>query len=72
MHRATGAQQFAVGTDIVSVLGVPDEVGAFEDAILAIALLPYGDVRRDLLLLDQPTQELAGARRPCRRRGASV
>ena len=43
MHRAAGAEPLAVGTDVVAMPLVPDEVSPREDAVRSIALLPDRD-----------------------------
>ncbi len=66
---ACGREQLAGWADVDVALIVECKVGTRESAILTGALIPDWNVRRDTGL-DQPTQELAGAVRPCRRRDA--
>jgi len=59
VHCATGPEQLAIWADVDAASLVPPEVRAREDAVLTVALLPDRNVRRYLLLLDEPTEELA-------------
>ena len=61
MHRTAGSQHLAVRADVVAASLVPVEVRAREGAVVAVALVAHRDVRRDLLVLDQPTKEPARA-----------
>ena len=61
MHRAAGAERLAVGTNVVAMPFVPDEVGPREDAVGSSALLPDRDMRRDPFVVDQPAEELTGS-----------
>jgi hypothetical protein len=56
-----GLEQLAVGADVDATVPVPFEVGGGEGAILALGAVPHRDVRRNLLLLDEPAQEFARA-----------
>jgi hypothetical protein len=61
MNGAARSEILAIRTDVDAATPVPSEVGKQERAILAFALVPHRDVRRDLLLADQPAEEAAGA-----------
>ena len=57
---ACGREQLAGGADIEVAVAVEGEVGTREGAVVAAALIPDWDVRRDAGF-DQPAEELAGA-----------
>ena len=60
MAPAGGRQGLAAGTDVAVARRVVDEVGPREGAIVAFALVPDRDVRRDVMV-DQPAEHLARA-----------
>ena len=52
-------QHLSRRTDVLVLFGIKDEVGSVERPVVPIALIPNRDVRFDLLV-DQPSEELAG------------
>ena len=58
---SAGSELLAIGADVDAASPVPSEVRGGEGAILALGAVPHRDVRCDLLLLNEPAQELARA-----------